>query len=102
MDLLIIYRYAYWGAIKEIKTITTLYNMCVEVGDGDAAEEYASLLVNLKADFDYIISSLYLVFPVSFPFPAPLINTSNGLSNPKSIFATCTYSIVERILLCPH
>lgn len=58
MDLLIIYRYAYWGAIKEIKTITTLYNMCVEVGDGDAAEEYASLLVNLKADFDYIISAL--------------------------------------------
>ena len=58
MDLLIIYRYAYWGAIKEIKTITTLYNICVEVGDGDSAEEYASLLVNLKADFDYIISAL--------------------------------------------
>ena len=32
--------------------------MCVEVGDGDAAEEYASLLVDLKTDFDYIISAL--------------------------------------------
>ena len=58
MDLLIIYRYAYWGVIHEIKTITSLYNMCVEVGDGDAAEEYENLLEDLKSDFNYIISAL--------------------------------------------
>ena len=40
MDLYLIYKYAYWGAIEKLKTLTKLYNMCLEVSDGDAAEEY--------------------------------------------------------------
>ena len=58
MDLIMIYKYAYWGAIEELKTITKLYNMCIEVGDGDAAEEYEIEIEKIKSDFDFIISAL--------------------------------------------
>lgn len=58
MDLQTIYKYAYWGVIKEIKTMTTLYNMCIEVGDGDASKEYENQIQNLKLDFDFIIQCL--------------------------------------------
>lgn len=58
MDLNMMYKYAYWGAIEELKTITKLYNMCIEVGDGDAAEEYEIEIEKIKSDFDFIISAL--------------------------------------------
>ena len=40
MDLNMMYKYAYWGVIEELKTLMKLYDMCIEVSDGDAAEEY--------------------------------------------------------------
>lgn len=58
MDLMMMYKYAYWGAIKEIKTLMTLYDMCIEVGDGDAADEYLIQINKSKSDFDFIISAL--------------------------------------------
>ena len=58
MDLYMMYKYAYWGVIEELKTITKLYNMCIEVGDGDAAEEYEIEIEKTKSDFDFIISAL--------------------------------------------
>lgn len=58
MDLYLIYKYAYWGAIEELKTLTKLYNMCLEVSDGDAAEEYEIEIEKTKSNFDFIISAL--------------------------------------------
>ena len=58
MDLYMMYKYAYWGVIEELKTITKLYNMCIEVGDGDAAEEYEIEIIKSKSDFVFIISAL--------------------------------------------
>ena len=52
------YKYAYWGIIEELKMLTKLYNMCVEVSDGDAAEEYENQIQKTKLDFDFIISAL--------------------------------------------
>ena len=58
MDLLMMYKYAYWGVIEELKTLMKLYNMCIEVGDGDASDEYLIRINETKSDFDYIISAL--------------------------------------------
>ena len=58
MDLNLMYKYAYWGAIEELKTLTKLYNMCIEVSDGDAAEEYEIEIEKTKSDFNFIISAL--------------------------------------------
>ena len=58
MDLLMMYKYAYWGVIKELKTLMKLYDMCIEVGDGDASDEYLIRINETKSDFDYIISAL--------------------------------------------
>ena len=58
MDLYMMYKYAYWGVIEELKTLTKLYNMCTEVSDGDAAEEYEIEIEKIKSDFDFIISAL--------------------------------------------
>lgn len=58
MDLNIMYKYAYWGIIEELKMLTKLYNMCVEVSDGDAAEGYENQIQKTKLDFDFIISAL--------------------------------------------
>ena len=52
------YKYAYWGVIEELKTLMKLYNMCIEVGDGDASDEYLIRINETKSDFDYIISAL--------------------------------------------
>lgn len=58
MDLLMMYKYAYWGVIEELKTLMKLYNMCIEVGDGDASDEYLIRINETKSDFDFIISAL--------------------------------------------
>ena len=58
MDLYMIYKYAYWGVIEELKILTKLYNMCIEVSDGDAAEEYEIEIEKTKSDFNFIISAL--------------------------------------------
>ena len=58
MDLYMIYKYAYWGVIEELKTLTKLYNMCIEVSDGDAAEEYEIEIEKTKSDFNFIISAV--------------------------------------------
>ena len=58
MDLLMMYKYAYWGVIKELKTLMKLYDMCIEVGDGDASDEYLIRINETKSDFDFIISAL--------------------------------------------
>ena len=60
MDITILYKYAYQGVIERILTLTKLYNMCVEVGDGDAAEEYEIQIQKTKSDFDSIILTLGL------------------------------------------
>ena len=52
------YKYAYWGVIEELKTLMKLYDMCIEVGDGDASDEYLIRINETKSDFDYIISAL--------------------------------------------
>lgn len=52
------YKYAYWGVIEELKTLMKLYNMCIEVGDGDASDEYLIRINETKSDFDFIISAL--------------------------------------------
>ena len=58
MDLLMMYKYAYWGVIEELKTLMKLYDMCIEVGDGDASDEYLIRINETKSDFDFIISAL--------------------------------------------
>lgn len=58
MDLQTMYKYAYWGIIEELKMLTKLYNMCIEVRDGDAVEEYENQIQKTKLDFDFIISAL--------------------------------------------
>ena len=58
MDLLMMYKYAYWGVIEELKTLMKLYNMCIKVGDGDASDEYLIRINETKSDFDFIISAL--------------------------------------------
>ncbi len=58
MDLLTMYKYAYWGVIAELKTLIKLYDMCIEVGDDDASEEYKNQIQKTKSDFDFIISAL--------------------------------------------
>lgn len=58
MDLLMMYKYAYWGVIEELKTLIKLYDMCIEVGDGDASDEYLIRINETKSDFDFIISVL--------------------------------------------
>lgn len=58
MDLIQIYKYAYWGAIEHLRTITKLYNMCIDVGDGEAADEYKIQIQNSKSDFEFIVSAL--------------------------------------------
>ena len=58
MDLNMMYKYAYWGVIEELKTLMKLYDMCIEVNDGDAAEEYLIRINETKSDFDFIISVL--------------------------------------------
>ena len=58
MELRTIYEYAYWGVIDKLKTLTKLYNMCIEVGDGDASEEYEIAIEKIKSDFNIIISAL--------------------------------------------
>lgn len=52
------YKYAYWGVIEELKTLIKLYDMCIEVGDGDASDEYLIRINETKSDFDFIISAL--------------------------------------------
>ena len=58
MDLMTMYKYAYWGTIEELKMLMKLYDMCIEVGDGDAADEYLTQINKTKSDFDFIISAL--------------------------------------------
>lgn len=58
MDLLMMYKYAYWGVIEELKTLIKLYDMCIEDGDGDASDEYLIRINKTKSDFDFIISAL--------------------------------------------
>ena len=58
MDLLMMYKYAYWGVIEELKTLMKLYDMCIEVGDGDASDEYLIRINETKSDFDFIISTV--------------------------------------------
>lgn len=58
MDLIQMYKYAYWGAIEHLRTITKLYNMCIDVGDGEAADEYEIQIQNSKSDFEFIVSAL--------------------------------------------
>ena len=52
------YKYAYWGVIEELKTLIKLYDMCIEDGDGDASDEYLIRINKTKSDFDFIISVL--------------------------------------------
>lgn len=58
MDINTLYKYAYWGAIEHIKTLTYLYNMCKEVGDGDSMDEYETEIEKSKTDFKTIVSEL--------------------------------------------
>ena len=58
MELRTIYEYAYWGVIEKLKTLTKLYNMCIEVGDGDTSEEYEIAIEKVKSEFNIIISAL--------------------------------------------
>ena len=58
MDIIQLYKYAYWGTIDHLRTITKLYNMCIDSGDGDAAEEYEIQIQKAKSDFDFIVSAL--------------------------------------------
>lgn len=58
MDMITLYEYAYQGVIERILTLTKLYNMCIEVGDGDASDEYSITISKAKSDFDFIISVL--------------------------------------------
>ena len=58
MELETLYKYAYRGVIDHIKILTKLYNMCVEVGDGDAASEYEIQIENSKSDFNNIVLCL--------------------------------------------
>lgn len=60
MDLWMMYKYAYWGVIERLKTLTKLRGICLEVSDGDAAEEYEIEIEKTKSDFDCIISALGL------------------------------------------
>ena len=53
-----IMEYAYWGVIEEIATLTRLRDMCLEVSDGDTANEYENRIEKSKSDFDFIIQSL--------------------------------------------
>ena len=52
------YKYAYWGVIEELKTLMKLYDMCIEVGDGDASDEYLIRINKTKFELDCIISVL--------------------------------------------
>ena len=58
MELRTIYEYAYWGAVEHLDVLNRLYNMCLEVSDGDAAEEYEIEIEKTKSNFDFIISAL--------------------------------------------
>ena len=58
MDLNVIYKYAYWGAIEELRTLTKLHSLCIEAGDGDTAEEYEIQIEKVKSDFNFIIECL--------------------------------------------
>ena len=58
MDMITLYTYAYQGVTERILTLTKLYNMCIEVGDGDASDEYSITISKAKSDFDFIISVL--------------------------------------------
>ena len=54
MNRNVIYEYAYWGAINHLEVLEKLYNMCLEVGDGDAAEEYECKIQKVKHDLFFI------------------------------------------------
>lgn len=53
MDLLMMYKYAYWGAISHLEVLEKLYNMCEEVADGDAMEEYTIMIEKTKSDLEF-------------------------------------------------
>ena len=61
MELRTIYEYAYWGAVEHLDVLNRLYNMCLEVGDGDAAEEYENVIqkcIDNKAMISTILRGL--------------------------------------------
>lgn len=58
MDMIQIYKYAYWGAIEHLKTITKLYNVCIDSVDYNTAEEYNIKLQKAISDFEFIVSIL--------------------------------------------
>lgn len=58
MDKEKLYKYAYWGVSEHIKVLTCLYEMCKEVGDGDAMDEYKIKIEKAKADFKTIVLEL--------------------------------------------
>ena len=49
-----LWKYAEMGAYDYIETLEKLYNMCLEVRDGDAAEEYANKIEDVKCDLIFI------------------------------------------------
>lgn len=54
MDLYMIHKYAYWGAISHLEILEKLHDMCLEVNDGDAVEEYEIQIEKTKSDLEYL------------------------------------------------
>lgn len=54
MNRLKMYEYAEMGVYNYIEILEKLYNMCLEVCDGDAAEEYANKIEDVKCDLIFI------------------------------------------------
>lgn len=53
-----VYSYALWGAVDKLKTLEKLRGMCLDVMDGDAADEYEKIIFTTKEDIKYICDVL--------------------------------------------
>ena len=54
MDMKLLYEYAYWGVIGHLDVLNRLRNMCAEVGDGDAFDEYDMKIEKVIEDLVFI------------------------------------------------
>lgn len=54
MDMKLLYEYAYWGVIEHLGVLNRLRNMCAEVADGDAFNEYDMRIEKVIEDLVFI------------------------------------------------
>lgn len=54
MDMMLLYKYAYWGVINHLKTLKKLREMCIDVCDGDAFDEYDMKIEKVIEDLIFI------------------------------------------------